>query len=184
MSLKRLVIIMLIFAVGMFGFGFALAPLYNALCKNLGINGKTKDQPDAVSVAAIDKTRTVTVLFLATNNANLPWKFHPYRTSIEVHPGENTRVAYYAKNQSAKPMTVQAVPSVAPGIAARYLKKTECFCFARQTLKAGESMDMPLLFHLDRDLPKNVNTVTLAYTLFDVTNMKKKPPADKVGKIQ
>ncbi len=130
-------------------------------------------------MAAIDKTRTVMVLFLATNNANLPWKFHPYRASIQVHPGENTRVAYYAKNQSNSVMTVQAIPNVAPGIAAKYLKKTECFCFTQQTLKSGESMDMPLLFHIDRDLPKNVNTVVLAYTLFDVSHKKPSPPPER-----
>lgn len=182
-KIRRLLIILLISSLGMFGFGYALVPLYNVMCKNLGLNGKTTDGPiAAATVASVDMSRTVTVQFMSANNANLPWIFHPYRRTIDVHPGENTRVAYYAKNISPKEMTVQAIPSVAPGVAAKYLKKTECFCFAQQTLKSGSSMDMPLLFHLDRDLPKEVNTVTLNYTLFDVTNMKRK--ANKVvGKI-
>ncbi|HVV68507.1 MAG TPA: cytochrome c oxidase assembly protein [Gammaproteobacteria bacterium] len=183
-SSKRLVIILLVCAVFMFGFGYALVPLYNVLCQKLGFNGKTSGMVAPVAVSAVDESRTITVQFLATNNANLPWKFHPYRTSIEVHPGENAKIAYFAKNLSDHPMTVQAVPSVSPGVAAKYLKKTECFCFAQQTLNSNESMDMPLLFHLDRDLPKDVKTVTLAYTLFDVTGMKKTANPDEIGKIK
>ncbi len=181
---KRLAMILLICALAMFGFGYALVPLYNVLCQRLGFNGKTSGMASAAVVSSIDESRTITVQFLATNNANLPWKFHPYRTSIEVHPGENTKVAYFAKNLSDQTMTVQAVPSVSPGLAAKYLKKTECFCFAQQTLKSNESMDMPLLFHLDRDLPENVHTVTLSYTLFDTTHMKKTKPLDETGKIR
>lgn len=181
---RRLMIILLLAAVAMFGFGYALVPLYDVLCKNLGFNGKTDGMASGLaSVAAIDRSRVITVQFLATNNANLPWKFYPYRRSIEVHPGENAKVAYYAKNLSGQTMTVQAIPSVSPGLAAKYLKKTECFCFAQQTLPSGESMDMPLLFHLERDLPKDVHTVTLAYTLFDVTNMKKTVSQQKIGRI-
>jgi cytochrome c oxidase assembly protein subunit 11 len=183
-SSKRLAIILIICAILMFGFGYALVPLYNVLCQQFGFNGKTSGMASPAVVSAIDESRTITVQFLATNNANLPWKFHPYRTSIQVHPGENTRVAYFAKNLSDHPMTVQAIPSVSPGVAAKYLKKTECFCFAQQTLNSNESMDMPLLFHLDRDLPKDVNTVTLSYTLFDVTGMKKTAAPAEIGKIK
>lgn len=86
-----------------------------------------------------------------------------------MHPGEIVKLAFYAENKTDYTMTVQAIPSVTPGIAAKYLKKTECFCFTQQTLNGHEAMNMPLLFHLDTDLPKNVNTVTLSYTLFDVT---------------
>jgi len=183
-KIKRLVIILCLWAIGMLGFGYALVPLYDVMCKSLGLNGKTSGQEKLASVSSIDLTRIITVQFLATNNEKLPWKFYPKQTTIEVHPGENTRVAFYAKNESGKDMVVQAIPSVAPGLAAKYLKKTECFCFTQQKLKNNESMDMPLLFHLDRDLPKNINTVTLAYTLFDVTGMKKKTPASPVGRIR
>ncbi len=169
---QRLALILLICAVAMFGFGYALVPLYDVLCKSLGFNGKTSGQVSS-AVSSVDMTRLVTVQFLATKNANLPWKFYPYRTVVEVHPGQNTHVAYFAKNDSDHTMTVQAIPSVAPGPAAKYLKKTECFCFAQQTLASHDTMDMPLIFHLDRDLPKDIHTVTLSYTLFDVTHMKK-----------
>ena len=182
-KVHRLVIILLVWAVAMFGFGFALVPLYDVMCNKLGFNGKTGGKEAAPAVTAVDQSRLITVQFIATNNANLPWKFYPKQTTIEVHPGENTRIAYYAQNDSDKRMIVQAIPSVSPGLAAKYLKKTECFCFTQQTLESGKSMDMPLIFHIDRDLPAHVNTVTLSYTLFDVTEMKLKIPDEKKGKI-
>lgn len=158
-------------AVGMFGFGFLLVPIYNSLCKNLGINGKTN--PKAVAYdpakATIVKDREVFVEFIATNNSGIPWDFYPKTSKLKVHPGEIARLAFYAENKTKHRMTVQAIPSVTPGIAAKYLKKTECFCFAQQTLEGHEGMDMPLLFHLDTDLPPQIKTITLAYTLFDVT---------------
>ena len=178
---KRLLIKLLGVAVGMFGFGYALVPLYNVMCKAFGINGKTGG---AVSgeVTAIDKSRQITVQFIANNNEALPWQFHPNIKHIEFHPGEFAKVSYFAQNDSDHVMTVQAIPSVTPGLAAKYLKKTECFCFTQQTLKPHEKMDMPLLFHIDPELPNNIQTVTLSYTLFDVTHRNK--PAKKIqGKI-
>jgi cytochrome c oxidase assembly protein subunit 11 len=158
-------------AIGMFGFGFALVPIYNSLCQTLGINGKTNKKPVAydVSKATIDKNREVLVEFVATNNSGVPWAFYPKTSKITVHPGEIARLAFYAENKTKRQMTVQAIPSITPGIAAKYLKKTECFCFERQTLEGHEGMNMPLLFHLDPDLPPQIKTITLAYTLFDVT---------------
>lgn len=182
-STKRIALILFLFVIGMFGFGYALVPIYNVLCDTLGLNGKTGGAVTA-SNAAIDYSRDITVQFLASNNANLPWKFYPMITTVSVHPGANTKVAYFAQNDSNKTMTVQAIPSVTPGLAAKHLKKTECFCFDRQTLKSGQVIEMPLLFHLDNTLPKNIHTVTLAYTLFDVTNMpKNKKSRQSVGKI-
>jgi cytochrome c oxidase assembly protein subunit 11 len=168
----RLIGILIVLVLGMFGFGFALVPIYNSLCKNLGINGKTNNEAIAYDVtqAKITKNRVVTVEFVATNNGGLPWAFYPKLKKIKVHPGEMANLAFYAENKTDHPMTVQAIPSVTPGIAAKYLKKTECFCFAKQTLNGHEAMNMPLLFHLDADLPKEVNTVTLSYTLFDVSD--------------
>jgi cytochrome c oxidase assembly protein subunit 11 len=182
-KIRRLTIILVLVAILMFGFGYALVPLYNVLCKQLGINGKTDNQVDS-PVSTIDTSRIITVQFLATNNGYLPWKFHPNKTTIEVHPGQNAYVTFYAKNESNKTMVVQAIPSVSPGLAAKYLRKTECFCFKHQTLNSQASMDMPLLFHLDRDLPKNVNTVTLSYTLFDVTNRANKASTEQEGRIR
>ena len=158
--------------LAMFAFGFLLVPIYNRLCKSLGINGKTN--PEAIAYdathAKISKNREVVVEFVATNNKGIPWAFYPNVHKLKVHPGELARLSFYAENTTNHRMTVQAIPSVTPGIAAKYLKKTECFCFTQQTLGAHEAMDMPLLFHLDTDLPANVKTITLAYALFDVTD--------------
>lgn len=156
---------------GMFAFGFALVPIYNSLCKTLGINGKPNTESIPYDVnQTVAKNREVLVEFVATNNSSLPWIFYPKVTKIRVHPGEIAHLSFYAENKSNKPMTVQAIPSITPGIAAKYLLKTECFCFTHQSLNQNEGMDMPLLFHLDPELPANINTITLAYTLFDVTN--------------
>ncbi|KTD34382.1 cytochrome c oxidase, assembly transmembrane protein CoxG [Legionella moravica] len=168
---QKLLIILTLVVLGMFAFGFALVPIYNSLCKTLGINGKTNPEAVAydVSKAKINKEREVLVEFVATNNSGVPWEFYPKISKIRVHPGEIARLAFYAENKTDHRMTVQAIPSVTPGIAAKYLKKTECFCFTQQTLNGHEAMNMPLLFHLDAELPENVKTVTLSYTLFDVS---------------
>jgi len=178
MAVKRnikLLILLTAIVIGMFGFAFALVPIYNTLCKTLGINGKTNPKAIAydVSKAKIEK-REVLVEFIATNNGGVPWKFYPKVNKLKVHPGEIARLAFYAENTTDHTMVVQAIPSVTPGIAAKYLKKTECFCFTQQTLNGHEGMDMPLLFHLDPDLPNNVKTITLSYTLFDVSDKANK----------
>jgi cytochrome c oxidase assembly protein subunit 11 len=169
---KKLLFLLTLLVLGMFAFGFALVPIYNSLCKTLGINGKTNPEAIAydVSKAKIALNREVLVQFIATNNSGVPWAFYPEIKQIKVHPGEIVKLAFYAENKTNHRMAVQAIPSVTPGIAAKYLKKTECFCFTQQTLNGHEAMNMPLLFHLDTDLPENVNTVTLSYTLFDVTD--------------
>lgn len=168
----KLVFCLFIIVIGMFAFGFALVPIYNSLCKALGINGKTNTQAIAYDgkAAVITKDRDITVEFVATKNANVPWDFYPKVKKLKVHPGEIAKLAFYAENKSNFRMTVQAIPSVTPGLAAKFLKKTECFCFTQQTLNGHEAMDMPLLFHLDKDLPSHVKTITLSYTLFDVTS--------------
>lgn len=157
----------------MFAFGFALVPIYNSLCKSLGINGKVSMQAAPYTHVVVARDREVTVEFVATQSSSLPWVFHPKINKIKIHPGEVAKLSFYAENQSDHRMTVQAIPSVTPGIAAKYIKKTECFCFTQQTLNGHEGMEMPLLFHLDLDLPPQVKTLTLSYTLFDVS--------DKVG---
>lgn len=170
---RKLFIILMVTVIGMFGFGYAMVPLYNVFCKVTGINGRVFGAAEVQAVTPIDKSRTITVIFLATNNEQLPWEFRPSQTSVKIHPGEVTRVSYFAKNNSDNTMVVQAIPSVSPGLASKYLRKTECFCFTQQTLGPGESMDMPILFHLDSDLPKDMRTVTLSYTLFntEITNI-------------
>lgn len=168
---KKLLIALISVVLGMCVFAYALVPIYNTLCRTFGINGKPDLTPELPSTSIV-YNRTVNVEFLTTENKSLPWKFYPKTGRLAVHPGKSERVVFYVENDSDHTMIVQAIPSVTPGPAARYFKKTECFCFTQQTLKAHEAMDLPLLFHLDPKLPKDIHTLTLAYTLFDVTNRK------------
>ncbi len=172
---KRLLIISGLIVILMFGFCFALVPLYNVFCKLTGVNGKTSLQPASYTEnkIEIDKSRLITVEFVTTRNEALPWKFYPLQKKIEMHPGEQKKIAYFAMNNSPKTMTIQAIPSVTPGVAAQYLKKTECFCFRQQTLRSGESKTMPVVFHLDPKLPKEISVITLSYTIFDISKVKK-----------
>jgi cytochrome c oxidase assembly protein subunit 11 len=155
-------------AVAMFGFGFALVPLYDVFCDITGINGKTGriELEEALS-QQVDEDRLVTVEFLATVHSDLPWEFRPVVKKIRVHPGEVTEVNYLARNMTDNLVAGQAVPSLAPGLAAKYFNKTECFCFTRQTLGPGESKEMPLRFVVDPALPENVRTVSLSYTFYE-----------------
>lgn len=156
--------------VGMFGFGFALVPIYDVFCEITGLNGKTAGRAtyDAALVE-VQQERLVTVQFTANNNAGMSWQFHPMVNQVQVHPGELTEVKFYARNPTGTTMIAQAVPSVAPFVAADYMHKTECFCFSQQTLAAGEAIEMPLLFYIDPAIPEDVSKLTLSYTLFDVT---------------
>lgn len=155
-------------AVLMFGFGFAMVPLYDVLCEALGINGKPTGR--LAYAGEVDRSRTVTVQFLAMNDRAMDWQFQPLVKQVKVHPGEPTTVKFYAKNVRDVDMVGQAVPSVAPGQGAIYLQKTECFCFNNQKLKGGEAIEMPVRFHIDPALPKDIHTLTLSYTLYNVTD--------------
>lgn len=160
--------------LAMFGFGFAMGPLYDAICRVTGFNGKTSGMAAAEPAApAIDTTRKVKVQFLTTVNGSLPWIFRAEQTEIEVHPGEFATVKFYARNTESRDVVAQAVPNVAPWDAARHLRKSECFCFNNQPFKAGEEKEMPVRFVLDPELPADVDTVTLSYTFFDVTQTAK-----------
>jgi len=170
---KRLVLLLTLLVFSMFAFAFALVPIYNSLCKALSINGKVSLKASPIGPNTTPSAREVIVEFVATNNGGVPWLFYPKIKRVNIHPGEMTRLAFYAENQTNRRMTVQAIPSVTPGHAAKYIKKTECFCFVQQTLEGHEGMNMPLLFHLDKNLPKDITTLTLAYTLFDVTSRVK-----------
>lgn len=164
---RPLIFRLLILVVAMFAFGFALVPLYDVMCKALGINGKTGDQYRQSQV--VDQGRQVRVQFLSTNSADMPWGFYPKAEELNVHPGAVNEMLFVAQNPTDKPMTAQAVPSIAPSTAAVYFHKTECFCFTQQRLQPGERIEMPVRFIVDRDLPQDVKHLTLAYTLFDVT---------------
>jgi len=156
--------------VGMFGFGFALVPLYDVLCDITGIGGRTGDQYtyDPASMSP-DKTRLVKVNFITNTNDGMPWKFWSESGGVRVHPGDLKNVNFYVTNTTGRRMVGQAVPSVVPAQAAQYFHKTECFCFNSQVLEPGETMEMPMRFIVDTALPANVQSISLSYSLFDIT---------------
>lgn len=154
-------------AVAMFGFAFALVPLYDVFCDITGINGKTADRPAAAESGQVDTSREITVEFVAYINPGVQWTFTPEVNQMVVHPGETRTVHYTARNLARHATVGQAVPSVSPGQGARYLNKIECFCFNRQPLEAGGTAQLPLVFYVDPGLPEDIHTLTLAYTLFN-----------------
>ena len=164
---KRLVKRLMLVILGMFGFVFALVPLYSVFCDITGLNGKVENVRAEVAQVEPDLTRTVTVEFVASVNESMPWDFKPGVARMMVHPGKTYQTSFYARNLTNVEMTGQAIPSITPGVAASHFKKTECFCFTQQTFKAGEGRDMPLVFMVDPDLPEDIHELTLAYTFFD-----------------
>ncbi|MBI1423601.1 MAG: cytochrome c oxidase assembly protein [Gammaproteobacteria bacterium] len=176
---RRVVVVLMVAVIGMFGFGFALVPLYNVFCDAFGINGRITSiengtyQASAIAKqtvlhGGIDKTRQVTMQFLVTDNRALDLEFRPLIRQVEVNPGEVKEVAYYVKNLSDKEMVVQAIPSVSPGVATKYLAKIECFCFSKQVLKPGEAKSMPLRFVVDSSIPRNIPILTLSYRFIEL----------------
>ncbi len=165
---RRLAVKLGIATVAMFGFGYALAPMYDLMCQAFGFNGKT-GRTDAIAVAAtpVDMSRTVTVEFTGLATTGLPWEFKPLTKKLAVHPGETHEVKYWVRNTTSETITGQAVPSVAPGLIAGHFKKIECFCFSQQTLKPGEVREMPVRFVVEPGLDPKIQTVTLSYTFFN-----------------
>ena len=170
--LKKLLVV----AAGMFAFGYALVPLYRTICEITGINilalGE-REMPGTGSAKAklpantqVDASRTITVEFDA--NARGPWEFRPAQRSVQVHPGEVMTVMYEFQNVQNRTMSAQAIPSYAPRQAAQHFNKLECFCFNEYTLKPGEQKEWPVVFVIDPKIPKDVRTITLSYTFFEV----------------
>ena len=156
-----------VLAVAMFGFGYLLVPLYSVLCRVTGLN----QLQSADSVAAgtrPDVTRTVSMQFDANLRDGLPWVFRPMQSVMQVHPGQLVRVSYEASNTSDRAIVGQAIASFAPADAAAYVRKLECFCFSTQTLAPHEVKNLPVVFVIDGALPRDVPTVTLSYTFFEV----------------
>ncbi|EGQ8241961.1 cytochrome c oxidase assembly protein [Vibrio parahaemolyticus] len=166
-SHKKLTIKLVLATFAMFGFGFALVPLYDVMCDALGINGKTSDvaaiQPTGMQP---DLSRTIRVEFMAHVNPDMPWEFKPKVISMNVHPGEVVQTEYLAFNESGQRLVGQAVPSVSPGNGAAYFNKIECFCFTQQPLDGKQHAQMPLIFYIEPDLPDSIHTLTLSYTLY------------------
>jgi len=153
----------------MFAFGFALVPLYDVLCAVTGLGGKPANAAAAPVVAVADTSRTVRVEFLGSVARGAPWDFHPVVTHLDVHPGETYVAHFAARNRRDEPVVGQAVPSIAPGEAARYFKKFECFCFTTQPFAANEARELTVAFALDPALPAELDTVSLSYTFYAVS---------------
>lgn len=165
-TLKKLAVVSLL----MFGFGYGMVPFYDTICNKLGLNNL--DRPDqGAQNTQVDTTRKVTIE-LDGNTHGLAWRFKPLVRHVTVHPGELTQIEYEVTNVLGQAMTGQAIPSYAPSNAAQYFRKLDCFCFASQTLKPGESKRMPVVFVLDPELPKDVHSITLSYTFFEVAGAK------------
>lgn len=152
-------------ALAMFFVGYGMVPLYNAFCRVTGINEIGK--ADQVTNTQVDRSRLITVEFDA-NTRQLPWQFRPLQSSLKVHPGELAQVLFEVSNEKNHAVSGQAIASYGPAHAAQYFKKIECFCFTRQTLNANEVRRMPVVFQVDGKLPREVNTITLSYTFFEV----------------
>lgn len=178
-SNRKIILIVAMVVMVMFGFCFAMVPLYNVLCKAAGLRTaitpelSTRANDQSIADNTVDLTRNIKIQFITVNHLGLPWDFYPETKSVTVHPGENTKVYFYAKNTTNKDMTVQAIPNMTPINAIQHFHKIECFCFTQQTLKAHESKKMLLLFKIDKEVPKNMRVITLAYTLFDETKASK-----------
>lgn len=158
-------------AVGMFGFAFALVPLYNLLCDITGLGGKTggKYEYDAAALQ-VDDTREIKINFITNTNGGMPWQFSSAVSGMRVHPGKLNEAVFVVRNPTDRVMVGQAVPSVVPIRATDHFHKTECFCFEQQVLAPGEEMEMPMRFIVGTELPANIQSISLSYALFDITD--------------
>jgi len=155
---------LVVIAVAMLGFGFAMVPMYRQICDALGI---TQTRVVAAANTQVDATRNVTVELLASN-AGLPWKFETLDRTVKLHPGEVVTVRYRVENTLGRPVTAHAVMNTAPAAAAKYLLKQECFCFSNQTIAAGETREMPVVFRVSTEAPRDLDVISLSYTFFEV----------------
>lgn len=167
-SQRKHTVMLLMLAVGMFGFAFALVPLYAVFCELTGLNGKTSGQVVYGESQTPVDDREVTIQFLGIVATGMPWEFRPMEHQLVVRPGTLYTTQFYVRNRASQPVTGQAIPSVSPGLAALHLHKTECFCFTQQQLAGGEEMEMPVTFFIDTDLPEDINVLSLSYTLYRV----------------
>ncbi len=171
-SNSRLVKKLVFLVLGMFAFGWALIPLYDLFCEITGLGGDPGGQYtyDPAEIR-VDRSRLVKVNFITNTNQGMTWDFWSDKGGMRVHPGELNEAVFYVKNTTDKRMVGQAIPSVVPLTATEYFHKTECFCFNSQVLEPGEEMEMPMRFIVDSDLPPNVESISLSYALFDITEL-------------
>ncbi|MHB8915466.1 MAG: cytochrome c oxidase assembly protein [Thiobacillus sp.] len=171
---------LIVVTLGMFGFGFAMVPFYYKICEVTGLN--SGDEQVLVKNSQMDATRWINIEFDANTNQNLSWQFRPLHNSMKVHPGQLVQMEYEVVNNSKQTIVGQAVPSYGPARAGQYFKKIECFCFRPQTLAAGERRRMPVMFVLDPAIEKELHTVTLSYTFFNLEQKPANTALHKIGK--
>ncbi len=175
---RRLIIWLVCGVLFMFGFSYMLVPLYRLVCQQEGINGGSVRAATEVDAGMqVDRSRVIKVTFSTQLHNGIAFRFMPLQHSILIHPGERKLVYFYAENQTGRGITVQAIPSITPVDAARYLKKTECFCFTQQYFYNHEKADMPVYFFIEPSIAKDIKEVTLSYTLFDASGYLKKDQA-------
>lgn len=175
---RKMMVKLVIVAIVMLGFGYALVPVYRQMCEVLGINNLSQQEGNFVKYdknTQVDKTRSITVEL--DGNAQGPWRFRPTTRSVQVHPGELTTVMYEVVNTQSRTVQAQAIPSYAPQSATPHFKKVECFCFEQQSMKANEARQMPVVFFIDPKLPSEVKTITLSYTFFEIAGTQAAAPA-------
>jgi len=175
---KTLVTRLIMLVTVMFGFTFALVPIYNVFCDVTGLNGKVDTKKPSKFLRyknenASVSNRLIVVELDINHHQNVACEFTAEKPALQVIPGELTHTTYHVKNLTDKKMVIQAIPSISPGFLAKHLKKLECFCFEQQTLEPFESRDLPLRFWLETQIPEDIHRMTLSYTLFDVTESKK-----------
>lgn len=182
-SERATIVLFAMIAIGMFGFSFALVPLYNVFCSVTGLNGKVDiNNPSSARYRVQShqiQNRLVTIEFDVNRNQNLLCEIKPEHLALRIKPGELTLTSYYVKNLTDKKLIIQAIPSITPGRVAKYLKKLECFCFNQQVLKPFEAVKLPLRFWLEPEFPDSVHRLTLSYTLFDVSQSGKTSVKEK-----
>jgi cytochrome c oxidase assembly protein subunit 11 len=173
---NKLALILLLVAVAMFGFGYALVPIYDVLCEWKWIE---RDRPDDIkkvpeTAYKVDMNREINVEFMTTLNESTPMVFRAEKKQLKVHPGEYHTVNFYAENKTDKVMIARAIASFSPAVTSSYFEKTQCFCFSEQTFKAKEAKTMPMRFVINPELPEQYKTITLSYTFFDNTERSEK----------
>jgi cytochrome c oxidase assembly protein subunit 11 len=173
----RVVVVLLVIVVGMFGFGFVLIPIYRMMANIYGFGGEMHADESGRGEAqnlfkqvvkkGVDKSRTVTLQFMVTGNTAMNLEFRPLMNQVKVNPGEVKEVSFFVKNLSGRKMVLQAIPTVSPDSASKFLARNECICFTRQVLKPGESKAMPVKVAIDPDMPRNIQVLTLSYRFIE-----------------
>lgn len=184
-SQRRTVTILVSFVFFMFAFTYMMVPIFSFVCGKVGINGKNVNSPSRLpATAQIDTSRTIKVQFTSVLHGNYHFKFEPLQREVFIHPGEHKTIYFYAENNTGTARTVQAVPSITPIDASRFLKKIECFCFTQQHFNKNEKAKMFVNFYIDPDVGKDIKEMTLAYTLFDAGEQNGQSKQATKGRIK